>query len=137
MHSLLDGVYYIIYVQHSKMLYFVMENKLTAEAISQHMEEEPLESMGYKFLLTSDGQLFISDQQADALTTLTHADWAARLQEQGLISPETTIKGGYIKKVNNKIEFWGESSNPISGATEQELFDALLNEGAVLVSAER
>lgn len=111
--------------------------KFTAEAISQRIEAGPTENFEYKFLLTSDGQLFISDQPVDSNTTLTHADWVQKLQTQGLIGPDITVKGGYIKKANNNIQFWGESSNPISGATEQELFDALLKDGAVLVSANR
>lgn len=98
------------------------------------------ESQEHKFLITSDGQVYISEEPVDKLTTLTHRDWLVKLKEDGVIDASQTeekVRGGYIKKVKGKIMYWGESTTPIKDATEQKLFDSIVKNGALFVSAKR
>lgn len=112
--------------------------KVAIEALKAYISSD--ESKEYKFLITSDGRVYISEEPVDNLTTLTHEAWFYELQRRGVIDASQTVettKGGYIKKVDGKMYHWGDSTTPIKGTTEQSLFGYIKENGVLLVSARR
>ena len=119
--------------------------KLSFDELQARFSNEENDYDEHKFLITSDGTVFISEEPfnktdtVSRLKTLSHKDWFHELQGRREIDAsetEETVTGGYAKNIGGSLEFWGESTTPIKGATGKD-FNKFIEDGAIVTQIRR